>query len=188
MRRLAWVIPTVLCILLGCSPAARQRVKHFFFEIPEEQPAQASTEGGTAEPAESALPTAPTPEPRFVSIHPPYAQHQCTACHNPGAKMEVRDDPAKWCAACHPRFFSDEVEHDPVASGDCTMCHQLHRSTHPHLLRDAVHTLCAECHGEADELGGDVHSGPDANECAKCHNPHFGSPPFLQPGYAKEKN
>ena len=184
MRRLAWVIPIVLCISLGCSPTARERIKHFFFEIPDEQAADASADNDSGEATDESLPVAPTPEPRFASVHAAYAQRQCNACHDPDAQMEVRGEPADYCAACHPRYFSDEVEHDPVASGDCSMCHQPHRSTYEHLLNDTVYTLCSECHGELEDLSEEAHSDPAAKNCTTCHEAHFGSAPLLRPGYA----
>ncbi len=180
------MIPIVgVALFVGCSPGAKERLKHFFFEVPE-KPAAAEAEAEKKTPAEE-LPEAADLEQQYASIHPPYAQHDCKACHNPDSQMQVREDLSSWCGACHPRYFSDEVEHPPVAAGDCLMCHRPHRSEYKFLLANKVESLCADCHGGPEDLSQDAHSGPDAADCTKCHEVHFGSGPMLRPGISVPK-
>jgi len=162
-------------VVFGCSEGARR----FFFEIPDgTSPEAAETEA--AVPAESAPPGAP-PEPRYASVHAPYREQQCGACHDAGNEMRVIEDTSASCgaAACHQRYFSEAVEHEPVAEGDCAMCHEPHRSTFSHLLRGSVVQSCADCH-DPDDLGEEGHEGPEVKNCTACHDPHFGSAPYIR--------
>ena len=70
-----------LAVMLGCSGAARQKLKHFFFEIPSEQSASqdAANRAPTTAPA---LPALQLPPPRYLAVHRPFAQQQCAKCHD----------------------------------------------------------------------------------------------------------
>jgi predicted CXXCH cytochrome family protein len=172
MNRMAWtILPVLVVVVLGCSQAARDRMMHFFFEIP---PAETPAAEQMADRGESA--TKPEelqlPPSRFQSVHAPFAQRACLKCHDQQRRMLVRKDAAKQCEACHPRYFSDEVEHDPVAQGACADCHLPHRSVHPHLLKRPVYETCIECHDEDDLT--ETHEGVDIKDCSACHDAHFG--------------
>jgi predicted CXXCH cytochrome family protein len=157
------------------------RFMNWFFEIPEEtSPAKVvSADGSSSAKAENE--PAELPASVYKSVHPPYAQRQCTSCHAASARMNPSLQLPKACSTCHPRFFTSEVGHAPAADGDCTMCHEMHRSRELHLLKMPVLDTCVECHDEPEDLSEEAHSGPDAEQCTKCHDPHFGTGFFLKP-------
>lgn len=180
MRRLGWLMPVCVVVAVGCSQASRERLKHFFFEIPDQEEPAATVEK-PATPAEES-PTLVRAESKYLSQHPPYGNRQCNACHDPEKRMGVREDLLDACASCHERFFDeDQVGHSPVAEGECRECHVLHRSERFSLLKASVFDLCAECH-DPDDLDEDTHGGAGVENCTRCHDAHFGESPLLKPG------
>ena len=170
-----------LAVMLGCSGAARQKLKHFFFEVPPEQ--KASQDGANPAPTTApALPKLQLPPPRYLAVHRPYAQQQCTKCHDPAGREEkrVRTDFLAACKSCHPRYFSDEVGHPPVADGQCIACHEMHRSVQPRLLKQPVFDTCVDCHDEPEDLSEEAHGGDNVENCIRCHDPHFGTGSLLK--------
>lgn len=171
---------------LGCSPTARRKIKQFFFEIPEkEQTSQPAATRATARPPE--LPTLKLPPARYLSVHPPFARHQCTKCHDPSGHdaKRVRSDFLSSCRTCHERYFSKAVGHPPVAEGQCTTCHEMHRSVQRHLLKQPVLETCTDCHDDPEDLSEEAHGGDDVDNCTRCHDPHFGTGHLLKPGVKK---
>jgi len=176
MLKVARATPIVLIILWGCTPGAREKLKHFFFEVP---PETAETTGGGAAPATPAGTQPAEAKPRFVSVHPPYDRNQCEACHGVDRRPLQGDALREACSDCHERFFDeDEVTHFPVTEG-CTSCHQLHHSQYPSLLRQSVLATCTDCH-DRDDLSEEAHSGPNVDNCVRCHDPHFGTDSLLK--------
>jgi predicted CXXCH cytochrome family protein len=171
-------------IVVGCSTATSERLKHFFFEIPAGEVRTVGAEGQShpdGTPADR--PRAPAAPTRFASIHEPFRSRDCIACHDDTKQMQLFGDFETTCKDCHDRYFSDEVGHAPVF-GDCMECHDPHRSSFPSLLKRSIPDTCAECHGKPDELSQPAHAGNDAGNCTKCHDAHFGDPPLLKPGVA----
>lgn len=172
---LCWVIT------VGCSHAGRDRLKQFFFEIPEEQ-----TGASSESLPDSTVPVPESPQlllpgPRFVSTHPPFALRQCSECHDTGNTMEVGTHFMDSCGTCHPRYYTEDVRHEPVSQGECVACHTMHRSKHVRLLLMPVSELCIDCHEEPEDLSESAHSGDDAGQCLLCHDPHFGAEKLLRP-------
>lgn len=182
-RSLGFVLRPALVVglvLLGCSIEARDRLKHFFFEVPGETPPSASTTD------ESTKPAAPPPDPpaapgtKFASMHPPFLQRKCGECHDAEARMTPRKDLLDSCKVCHQRHFTPEVGHSPVTQQQCLQCHDPHRSIQPALLKSAIYDLCLQCHDEPALLSPESHSGPDVEKCTACHDPHFGTGKLLK--------
>jgi len=186
LRRRACLALVLLCAIVGCSQMARDRVMHFFFEIPGENTASevASRSESSAESPVSQIDVPVTffdRENLFASRHRPVVERQCRSCHDAGDRMQVNTDlMMASCSTCHPRFFSDAVGHGPVARGECMACHTPHRSKQPALLLLPVFETCIECHDEPEDLSAAAHSGADADNCTKCHDPHFGEGMLLR--------
>lgn len=180
-------------LLSGCSPAARHRVLTFFFTgVPP-------LEGTAAPAATPAPPAAPVPvqvgltnrRPPQFWFHGPYAARDCDRCHTPGHPGTFSDTkirPSELCAACHSRFFArlstdkEHWVHGPVASGNCTACHNPHRSTHRFLLRAAPEELCGRCHTPSAMTVSPAHR-EKAGPCLDCHDPHGGTGPAHPPSH-----
>jgi len=185
MRRLGGFIILLSVAAWGCSAATRERLKAFFFEVPAESTTDAATpavdSSGLARDSYQP-PTLERPPARFASWHAPYITRDCQACHNAAQRMAVRDDLADACSVCHPRYFTEAVGHAPVAAGECTTCHDPHRSVNSGLLLTPVPDVCVDCHDEPEDLSEKAHAAAGVNECTKCHDPHFGSGMLLRPG------
>lgn len=157
----------------GCAAGTRDRLEQFFFEVPvENDDAAVVAEKPQSESWER--PTATPPEPKYVSVHPPYAKRACTNCHDSSGHVKEPASLAQACGSCHTRYFGDEVGHAPVADGECDTCHQLHRSEQPALLRQTLLQTCVDCHDAPSELSQPAHAGEQARRCTQCHDPHFG--------------
>lgn len=183
MRRLACIAILFVVAFVGCSESARYRLKHWFFDIPEDQPA-ASQAGESPEPTP---PPAPAElvraESRYRSLHPPYVNRECRSCHDATQRMQPRVDFLDRCRDCHDRYFGEGVGHFPVSDGQCIMCHDMHRSTHAGLLKMPTLEMCVECHDEPEDLSEEAHNeGEGVDDCTRCHDPHFGESPLLKKG------
>jgi predicted CXXCH cytochrome family protein len=168
---------------VACSNTFRQRVLHFFFEIPESPDTAAGDSAPEGAPAaEPALSfSALHAEPVFASVHEPVARRECTQCHDPAQRMEARPQYMMTnCQQCHPRYFGKEVRHMPVAYRFCYSCHTPHRSVLPGLMIKALFETCMDCHPSPEELSTPAHSVADVQNCTRCHDPHFGGRMLLK--------
>jgi len=109
----------------------------------------------------------------------PALEDGCEGCHTVKdgklATMLLKDA----CYSCHDNFEEGGEEgkwfvHGPVASGECTECHDPHFSIRLKLLKKD--NICAECHDPFLEEG-TVHIPVKYGECTACHSPHAGPAP-----------
>ncbi|MBI5015758.1 MAG: cytochrome c3 family protein [Deltaproteobacteria bacterium] len=116
-----------------------------------------------------------------ANVHFPLTQGKCSVCHGGGDERSVKiETPAARCRMCHP--FEREMRargeklHDPVASGECTTCHDPHMSGNRAFLRRSESETCRDCHEiAAADKGRKLH--PPAATCTECHGAHGGSKP-----------
>ena len=183
MRRLACIGILFVVVSVGCSESARYRLKHWFFDIPEDTP--------VASQADEELVPVPTPVPvalvgvesAFTSLHPPYVSRECRTCHDASQRMQPRENFLTVCRGCHERYFGPGVGHFPVSEGQCTTCHDMHRSGQAGLLKMPMLEMCVECHDEPVDLSEGAHNGGEGvDDCIRCHDPHFGKSPLLKRG------
>jgi len=159
----------------SCSPAARDRALHFFFEIPPQPPANAA-----------AAPSARAPEPPLaprrgvVSIHPPFAQRKCLTCHVADNANQPPSPVAALCRQCHePMFAPRRYAHGPFVAGACMQCHAPHVSSLPKLQRMEAPEQCLRCHEMKTFprcTGRKLHP---RSGCVACHDPHTADQRFL---------
>lgn len=172
----------------ACSISSRDRFASYFLDLPTTatttDAVNAPRSGSESATDSRHLPPsadAPSKDPawkRFaavpVSIHPPYLERQCAACHDPAASMRVSESFMNDCRDCHDRYFGEEVGHIPVQRGQCFACHEPHLAWHPHLLSRSAYRTCMMCHKKPENLSPDMHSRDDVTDCTRCHDPHFG--------------
>ncbi len=112
----------------------------------------------------------------------------CNTCHmavkdkrhpeqNNSIKL-VQDMPLL-CYGCHKKSkFQAKYVHSPAAEGNCTFCHNPHRSSLSNLLVSERPDLCYKCHDKANFTKKNIHPVIIGRRC-NCHNPHAGDYPYL---------
>jgi predicted CXXCH cytochrome family protein len=117
-------------------------------------------------------------------VHGPVAVQQCIACHVQPQPLAHRFEPpaggAKSCVRCHAMQLREHV-HQPVADGNCTVCHDPHHSQSKALLRERDEkATCGQCHPQAQaQQKKFVHGPVAAGACTLCHNAHSAYYPKL---------
>jgi predicted CXXCH cytochrome family protein len=107
----------------------------------------------------------------------------CSSCHRQaGGKIHPKDkgavtlteEGAKLCYQCHDSKATLKYVHGPVASGDCTACHDPHHADNLKLLKLAGAALCLQCHEDMFKHKHN-HAPVEAGDCLACHDPHQSS-------------
>ena len=109
----------------------------------------------------------------------------CESCHSaidatdvPHEKTNSVDqglssEPPELCYECHDKEdMEGKVTHSPVEGGECTSCHNPHKSDNEKLLMSEPPALCYECHDEDDFKGKLTHAPVAVGKCVACHGPH----------------
>ena len=166
----AILVPVIICLLWGCS---HKTLTVFFDGVPEENDSLRVASREHAKPADSTLARALAANAAASahSIHPPFSNKKCGLCHDSSRKGKLIEPQPGLCYQCHDRY-EGKFEHGPVASGNCTACHNPHASDNPKLLLRKGQDLCLHCH-ESDQI--DIvpaHEKIDGSACTSCHNPH----------------
>lgn len=110
------------------------------------------------------------------SVHLPYRQQSCSACHDKTNSTGLLYPKSELCLTCHDDILKKAYAHAPAAAGDCLACHLPHDSALPSLLRVENGRLCNTCHAE-QRIFAKLHRNM-ANKhvsCLECHNPHTGN-------------
>jgi predicted CXXCH cytochrome family protein len=161
----------------GCTvtPDNYKRLSRFFDGVPDPNVVIAA-DGSESGPAQR-MPS--------LSIHEPYAKEACAECHNTGIRLSR--DSSSMCLKCHEKVPDEHAQmHGPVAAGACLWCHSPHESPYKHLMRDADHKICAQCHTpsllDATRVPAHAEVG---RSCLECHFGHGGPERYqLRPGIA----
>lgn len=188
IRNMRYALFTLLIgtlMVAGCSSEARNRFKHWFFEIPDETTGTTADHiAGDASQRSEILAFQPTERSliphRFTSMHPPFLLRSCQECHDSSNRMVVADKMLVSCQRCHSGYFREAPGHFPTTEGQCTECHNMHRSSQPALLNQPLYDVCIECHDEAEDLSQPIHTVAYVERCTACHDPHFGESPLLR--------
>lgn len=118
---------------------------------------------------------------------------QCMSCHfaHTGPKPYTTDRVPQMCYECHESLVPTALEgrvHGPVAVGQCLLCHNLHKTENPHLLRERVPAICYACHEEAAVKLIREHSKESYANCSNCHEGHVSRErPLLKPIMQQKK-
>lgn len=165
---LAW------CVSFSCDEVDRHKAMTFFFDgvppLPGEMP-----EKYVVDPNATAAPGAVSSGGWYV--HEPLKD--CTQCHKSQRRatfsrtVQLIAEVPQLCIGCHTEYARlPGWVHGPVASGDCLLCHEPHKTKHPSLLTVAVPQLCHQCH-EPEALNLiDKHADPSYARCIACHAGH----------------
>lgn len=130
----------------------------------------------TARNLNSETPAADDPDATW-GMHKPLKS--CAPCHGGESDQATSDNPhliapvPELCGLCHKEYVAmTGWVHGPVATGNCMLCHEPHKSKNQSLLNGPMPELCYRCH-EPDVLklvAG--HSGESYTSCNNCHEGH----------------
>ncbi|MBL4699919.1 MAG: hypothetical protein JKX85_01550 [Phycisphaeraceae bacterium] len=177
---------------MSCSPETRYETLSFFFDGVPDPNAPDLLDG----PSANARNGSPNARKLRVSVHKPYRDNDCNACHV--GNMRSFESFTKIsdivCMNCHKQVTDAyRYMHGPVAIGACLMCHDPHEAAQPHLIKIPSPKVCLQCH-QRESLGPpDIahlnNPNPEA-DCLSCHVGHGSSEHGLLLDYAvapKEK-
>ncbi len=120
--------------------------------------------------------------PKGYSKHPPAANWLCRFCHEERGHIRIfAGKPLDLCTQCHvnaKHFYRKKHVHGPVATGDCTACHNPHAGPYPFELTASAHgQICTNCHRDkavylqrSPQIY--VHGILVGLGCTACHDPH----------------
>lgn len=161
----------------GCSAQTRYKVMSFFFDGVPDPNAPVNPEVALASGDIAAM----------GSVHPPFAQDQCSACHGDPSSTRLDRDSGGICLSCHSGIDAQyPFMHGPVVAQSCLWCHNPHFSKTTFLLRLAPPNLCMQCHSEGQltlrrpsgALLRPEHMDLTRN-CLECHHGHGSAKPGL---------
>lgn len=201
LRYIAILLAPFLIFIAGCDKYTQHKVLTFFFTgVPpiEEEKAAPENKKEDLKEAKKKAGFSPSVE---TFLHGPFATGQCYYCHETYVTAGFRkfgykerevapkqEQSAsgrlvmplrKLCLNCHIQksiqsaFENNLYLHGPVAEGNCTICHNPHRSASPYLLlKEKTIELCGQCHSKGYIQETEEHV--KGEECTTCHNAHMG--------------
>ncbi len=166
-----------------CAPKTGRSLLTLFFDGVPAQDSQlpvASSDTLATGPMAGEATEGTVEERSSLVVHYPYAERECSMCHDPGSLGRMLEPQPALCYMCHEELGSVyPVLHGPVGGGYCTACHDPHSSPGPALLRFTGQELCFYCHTEEDVMKNEMHEGLDGMACTDCHNPHGGEDQYM---------
>ena len=176
----------IFLLLSSCDEVGRHKALTLFFDgVPPLR-----SEGSEAESSVQKNDKAPASAPvGNWHIHEPIKD--CTACHGnqprrgTSPKVHLVAEVPQLCYQCHKeRSTSDGWVHGPVATGDCLLCHEPHKTKAESLLRKSVPELCYQCHEPEAVRAIKGHAEPPYGRCVDCHEGHAGeTKSLLKPAF-----
>ena len=166
----------ILLVTACNSPAGRKWQRVFLDGVPPERPPaeavalSAPLRGVPADPTPRAAPSGKDPA---LVVHPPYAKHECSSCHESLFSQKLVREIGELCQLCHQSVFAQaKFRHAPAEIGACLSCHHPHQSSEKALLILPGRQLCLQCHEEKDVATTVEHARIGQTACQVCHNPH----------------
>jgi predicted CXXCH cytochrome family protein len=160
----------VVLVLSGCSSTARHKWLTIFFD---DVPAlNAGTNDVATSPVSGRAKQLVTP-PAY-SVHKPYFDGNCFACHKSASDVSMRAPLKQVCLVCHKTLLpvAAKSTHVPVDNGDCLECHNPHHSFNKFLLVRTGKALCAYCHDPDIAKPVSSHEPFEDGDCLSCHDAH----------------
>lgn len=176
---LAYYISAItIVVFFGCSVEQTHKTLVFFFDgVPPLHSLLAKADSAKNN-NNSALAKANARKQPANYFHKPYLERKCEECHTPDRHLLMPQPDL--CYKCHTNFAETyKYVHGPVASGNCTKCHNQHNSQYPKLLIRPGQQLCLYCHGSSLVYNNKFHRKIEDAECTLCHNPHGGKTRFM---------
>ena len=187
LKKPAVIVLFALCFG-GCSPAAKDKFLRTFFDgVPTQKEIAARdakkkslvpSEKQETENKANAGPAKAAEESTYIQ-HPPFADRDCSLCHEGQFSQKLVAKGKELCFTCHDDFLKGaKVKHYPAEEGMCLDCHLPHESKFKHLLKREGQALCLECH-DMDDLKA-THDEIGEDDCTSCHDPHKGDEKLLK--------
>lgn len=178
---------TILFLLLSsCDDVGRHQVLTLFFDG---VPSLSGAVPGTESPAPNDVKLPVSPPVEKWRMHEPVKD--CTVCHGKqprrGAspKVQLVASIPSLCYQCHQEYSAPEGwMHGPVATGDCLLCHEPHKTKTESLLRKPLPELCYQCHEPQAVRAIQGHAELSGRRCVDCHAAHAAeTKSLLKPAY-----
>lgn len=130
------------------------------------------------------------PGPVYKKVYGHYGLSEgCLDCHEvtERGRFVLGSEVGEICTWCHgdmitgTRSVDLESVHQPIRDGRCQLCHEVHLSETPALLKDKTPD-CRECHeGTYERLDSEryVHGPLNLGNCRLCHTIHSSTNPAL---------
>lgn len=163
----------------ACSPKMGYKVKSFLFDgVPDPYLVEVKIVSDSVLMADGSkveqLKIIPVTK-NGINVHEPYKKRECSKCHDRDLMNNTRIPLPELCFECHEDFSKRyKVLHGPVASGDCTECHNPHQSKFNNLLTWSGQDICLHCHEMERIFIDKIHKDITDTSCTECHNPHGG--------------
>jgi predicted CXXCH cytochrome family protein len=175
------VIAAAALLWAGCSPEKHYKTLSIFFDGVPDPNAKTSTAKAAAASGNKLGAPGRQGGP-IASIHKPFAEENCTACHAQATQIFASAMDANVCLNCHQKVLDAyPVMHGPVIGKACLWCHQPHESPSPWLLKTQAATLCTQCHERESLTQHSEGHRSESASCLDCHTGHGGHAlPFLR--------
>jgi predicted CXXCH cytochrome family protein len=166
------VLVGVACVV-SCTDTERHRALSFLFDGVPPLPGQVFEETQDEDAINAQRRRV---EPTWF-LHEP--QSDCQRCHgdqkqeNFSRQVKLVSPLPALCYECHdmPQGGKGWV-HGPVASGQCVICHEPHRSLNRYLLKRPEPQMCFQCHEETSLKTLPGHDQASFQACLDCHAGH----------------